>query len=97
MATHCNTWQHTATHGNTLQHMATHCNIWQHTAKHGNTLQDTATRCTTLSRTLRIMFVDMFKCVAVCCRMLQCVAVCCSALQRDVLQSTTRPAQGKIS
>jgi len=42
-ATHTNTLQHTITHCNTLQHTATHCNSYQHTATHFNTLYHTAT------------------------------------------------------
>ena len=41
-------YQHTATHCNTLQHTATHCNTLQHTATHCNTLQHTATHCNIL-------------------------------------------------
>jgi len=41
--THCNTLQHSATLGNTLQHTATHRNTLQHSATLCNTLQHTAT------------------------------------------------------
>jgi len=59
-ATHCNTLQHTgthgntrhtATHGNTRQHTATHCNTRQHTTTHCNTQQHTATHGNTLQHT----------------------------------------------
>jgi len=53
--------QHTASHGNTLQHAvatcitlqhtATHCNALQRTATHCNALQHTATHCNTLQHT----------------------------------------------
>jgi len=47
----CTTLQHTATHRNTLQHIATHCNTLQHTATHRNTLQHIATHCNTSQHT----------------------------------------------
>ena len=73
----CNTLQHTATHGNTLQHISTQTLplmkashksahlINQNTATHCNTLQHTATQATWL-----FPLVEEFalKCVAVCCR-----------------------------
>jgi len=64
--THCNTLQHTATHGthcNTLHYTAaythasaTHCNTLQHTATHCNTLQHTATHCNTLQHTYMLQY-----------------------------------------
>ena len=41
-ATHCNTLQHLATQCNTLQQTTTHCNTLQRTAMHCNTLRHTA-------------------------------------------------------
>ena len=55
-ATHYNTLQHIAAYYNTLQHTTTHCSILQHTATHYNTLQHTAAYCNTLHHTAATSF-----------------------------------------
>jgi len=50
-ATHCNTLHHIATHSNTLHHIATHCNTLQHSATYCNILHHTASHCITLQHT----------------------------------------------
>jgi len=50
-ATHCNTLQHIATHCNTLQYTATYCTILQHIATRCNALQHIATYCNRLQQT----------------------------------------------
>jgi len=91
-APHCNTPQHAATYGNTLQHTdphtysqtATRCSTLQHTATHGNTRQHTHTH------TLRH--------ASIRCNMLQHTAThCntykltrCNTLQHAVTHGNTR-------
>jgi len=58
-ATHCNTLLHIATISNTLQHNeswhSSHCTTLQHTATHCNTRRHTTTHCNTLQQSLRIV------------------------------------------
>jgi len=63
----------TATHCNTLQHIATHCVCAQ--AVIADRHRDTPGRCGYPD--LRMSY----ECIVVCCNVLQCVAVCCSVLQ----------------
>jgi len=67
-ATHCNTLQHTATHCIALQHTATHCIALQHTATLYSTLQYTATHCNTLQQNTATHTMNMRVTAQLCLR-----------------------------
>jgi len=79
----CTTLQHTATHRNTLQHIATHCNTSQHTATHRNTLQHLARHCSTHMISHMVSHTH----VLMCCR---CVADITSHTHDITYTYTTR-------
>jgi len=79
----CTTLQHTATHRNTLQHIATHCNTLQHTATHRNTLQHIARHCSTHMISHMVSHTH----VLMCCR---CVADITSHTHDITYTYTTR-------
>ena len=58
-ATHCNTLQHIAAHCSTLQHTAAHCNTLQHTAAHCSTLQHIYNGSSTCDMTTLYMFLPI--------------------------------------
>ena len=95
-ATLCNTVQHTATHGYTLERDASASSqqgpvrmsrqtslTLQHIAKHYNTLQHIATHCTTLQHTNTLQHTTKH------CNTLQHTIQDCNTLQKTAAQHTT--------